>query len=174
MGLSQGSRLVSCYVWVLLSPLAGSVAAQSRPQPVGEISAGPVLFADDGVVTEPFVGGALRVYVSPRLGIGPELVAIRGDSHSHLMLTGNLTFDVLGPVKGRAREITPFLVAGGGLFTTRDRFTTGTYTSTEGAFTAGGGVRARVGDRLTIGADARVGWELHLRLNAVIGVRLGR
>jgi hypothetical protein len=40
-----------------------------------------------------------------------------------------------------------------------------TFTSSEGAFTAGGGVRALVGDRVTIGVDMRVGWELHLRLN---------
>jgi hypothetical protein len=44
----------------------------------------------------------------------------------------------------------------------------------EGAFTAGGGVRALVGPRVFVGAEARVGWELHLRLNGIIGVRLGR
>ena len=38
----------------------------------------------------------------------------------------------------------------------------------------GGGVRALVGDRVTVGVDARVGWELQLRLNGSIGVRLGR
>ena len=45
---------------------------------------------------------------------------------------------------------------------------------TEGAFTAGGGVRAFASDRVTVGIDARVGWELHLRVNGFVGVRLGR
>ena len=31
-----------------------------------------------------------------------------------------------------------------------------------------------VGDRVTVGVDARIGWETHVRVNGVIGVRLGR
>jgi len=38
----------------------------------------------------------------------------------------------------------------------------------------GGGVRALVGDRVTIGIDARVGWELHVRVNGLVGLQLGR
>ena len=49
-----------------------------------------------------------------------------------------------------------------------------TFTSTEGAFTAGGGVRALIGRRAFVGAEARVGWELHIRLNALIGFQFGR
>ena len=30
------------------------------------------------------------------------------------------------------------------------------------------------GDRVTVGLDARLGWETHLRINGVVGVRLGR
>lgn len=50
---------------------------------------------------------------------------------------------------------------------------TGTFTSSEGALTAGGGVRAVLGDRVIIGVDARLGWEPHVRVNGVVGVRLG-
>jgi hypothetical protein len=50
----------------------------------------------------------------------------------------------------------------------------GTFTSTEGSFTAGGGVRGLVADRVIVGVDARVGWELHLRIAGVIGWRFGR
>jgi len=64
------------------------------------------------------------------------------------------------------------IVAGGGLFQTRERFPVGTFTSSEGAFTAGGGVRAALGQRVTVGVDTRVGWELHLRVSGLIGVRL--
>ena len=155
---------------VALACLARPAAAQNRPDTAIEGAAGAFFFADDGVVEEAFLGGAARVYVSPRISIGPELAFVQGKNHSHLMLTGNVTWDVLGPVNGRPRRVTPFVVAGGGFFRTRESFFGGDFTSADGAFTAGGGVRAAAGRRAYIGAEARLGWELHLRLNAIIGV----
>ena len=149
--------------------------AQDRPGPAVEFSAGALLFADDSVVTEPFVGGAGRFYVSPRVSVGPEIAFISGDNHSHSMVTGNVTFDLLSPLPTGPRTVTPFFVVGGGWFQTREQFLNNeTFTSTEGAFTAGGGVRAHVSRRLFVGAEARVGWELHLRLNAIAGLTFGR
>jgi Outer membrane protein beta-barrel domain len=159
---------------VLAPPVASLAAAQDRPRPTVEFEAGWVGFADDGVVSESLVGASGRWYLRPRISVGPEVVYIRGDNHSHLMVTGNVTWDLLAPANGRPRSITPFVVAGGGVFQTRETFFSGTFRSTEGAFTAGGGVRAVVGDRVTIGADTRVGWELHLRVNGLVGFRLGR
>jgi hypothetical protein len=133
------------------------------------------LFADEGVVSEAFVGGAARFYVLPRIGVGPEISYIQGENHSHLMLTGNVTFDLLRPVNGEPRAVTPFAVVGAGLFRTSESFpNNGSFSSMEGAFTAGGGVRALVGKSVFVGAEARVGWELHLRLNGMIGVHFGR
>jgi len=97
-----------------------------------------------------------------------------GQNHSHLVVTGNVTWDVFAPTNGRPRRVTPFLVAGGGVFQTRQTFFSETFTSSEGAFTAGGGVRALIGERVTVGVDARVGWELHLRINGLVGLQLGR
>jgi len=147
--------------------------AQERPAPVIEVAAGWLSFPDDGIVREALVAGAARWYVSPRLGIGPEISYISGRNHSHVIATGNLTWDILPRSSGGARPVTPFLVAGGGLYQTREQFPVGPYTSGEGAFTAGGGVRARAGNRVTVGVDARIGWELHLRINGLVGVRLG-
>jgi len=120
------------------------------------------------------IGAAGRFNLSPRVAVGPELLYISGDNHSHLVLTGNLTFDFLAPRAGRAPPLTPFLVVGGGMFQTRESFAAEDFTHTEGAFTAGGGVRAAVGDRVTVGLDARLGWEAHFRINGLVGVRLGR
>ena len=114
----------------------------------------------------------VRLYLAP-VSVGPELVYIHGDNHSHLMVTGNVTWDLLAPTNGRPPAITPFLVVGGGCFQTRETFFSGSFTSREGAFTAGGGVRSVVGDRVTIGADARIGWELHLRVNGLVGTTAG-
>jgi hypothetical protein len=151
--------------------LSGRAIAQDRPGPAAEFSAGWVGFADDGVVSEGMVGGAIRWYVSPRVSVGPEVLFIDGSNHSHFVLTGNFTFDLLSPVNGRPRGVTPFVVAGGGLFQTRETFLNGPFTSTEGAFTAGGGVRARAGDHVNFGVDARIGWELHVRVNGFVGVQ---
>jgi hypothetical protein len=158
---------------LLASPLAGRVAAQERPGPVVEFTVAWMGFPDDGLVSESVGGGAGRFYVSPRISLGPEVAFIQGDNHSHLMATGNITVDLLSPVAGsRARRVTPFVVVGGGLFQTRSRFSTGTFSSNEGAFTAGVGVRALVGDRVTVGVDTRIGWEPHIRVSGVVGIRL--
>lgn len=167
--------LVGLSVLALLAPpMAHAVNAQGRPSPAAEVAAGWVGFADDGIVGETLIGGAARVYLLPRLGVGPEVLYLRGQRHSHLVLTGNITWDLFAPTNGRPPAVTPFLVVGAGLFQTRETFPSGDFTSSEGAFTAGGGVRALAGDRVTIGLDARIGWELHMRVNATVGVRLGR
>jgi hypothetical protein len=170
---TAASAIIIAFISVA-SPLATPAAARERPGPSAEFAAGALLFADDGVVREGFVGGAVRFYLLPRVSIGPELASIEGTNHSHLMLTGNVTFDSLGPVGGRPRMITPFAVVGAGLFRTRESFPGNEdFASSEGAFTAGGGVRFLVGERVMLGAEARIGWELHIRLNAMVGVRLG-
>jgi opacity protein-like surface antigen len=148
--------------------------AQDRPAPAVDLSAAWVGFADDGVVGETLVGGAFRWPVSPRVAIGPELVYISGSRHSHAVVTGNLWWDLAPRRAGASSRVTPFLVAGGGAFSTRADFVRETFTSWEGAFTAGGGVRVAASDRVDVGVDARVGWELHLRVGGVVGIRLGR
>lgn len=158
---------------LLAVPMADLAAAQDRPGLAAELAAGWVGFADDSIVSESLVGGAARWYLLPRVSVGPELVYIHGANHSHLVVTGNVMWDVRAPTNGPPR-VTPFLVAGAGVFQTREHFFSGTYTSNEGAFTAGGGVRALVGDRATVGIEMRAGWETHIRINGVVGVQLGR
>ena len=166
---------VAIVVFVLLAaPMAHTAVAQDRPGPAVELAAGWVGFADDGIVSEGLVGGAARWYLLPRFSVGPELVYIHGPNHSHLVVTGNVTWDVLAPTNRRPHRVTPFLVAGGGVFQTRERFLNGSYTSSEGAFTAGGGLRAFVGDRVTVGFETRLGWEPHIRINGLVGLQLGR
>jgi len=155
---------------LFLALLPGTARGQDRPGPASEFSAGWVGFADDGIVSEGMVGGTVRWYVLPRISVGPELAFIEGSNHSHFVLTANVTFDLLSPVNGQPRAVTPFLVAGAGMFQTRETFFNGPFTSTEGAFTVGGGVRVRAGDRVTLGIDTRIGWEPHVRVNGFIGV----
>jgi hypothetical protein len=161
-------------VMFVASALLGTAAAQERPRPAVEITAGWMGFADDGIVSESMVGGAARWYWSRRASVGPELVYMSGSNHNHLAMTGNVTYDLVPPNNGRSRLVMPFLVAGGGLFQTRETFFDDDFVSTDGAFTAGGGVRVSASDRVFIGIDSRVGWELHLRVNGFLAVQLGR
>lgn len=155
--------------------IAAPAAAQPpRPPAAIEIEAGSTGFADDGIAWEGTLGAAARFYVSPRVSIGPELTTIRGGNHSHLVLTGNVVFDVRRPVNGRPAAVTPYVVVGGGMFRTRETFFDDAFVSSEGAFTVGGGVRALVGDRVTVGGDVRLGWEPHVRVAGHVGVLLGR
>ena len=87
-----------------------------------------------------------------------------------LFATGNLTFDFFNPAT--ARPVTPYLVAGAGVMRHTGEVGVGTYTSTEGTFTAGVGVRARLSNRAYLGAEWRVGWEPHTRIHAVVGFNL--
>lgn len=95
---------------------------------------------------------------------------------SNQLVPGNVAFDVLDRLSGGGpRSIMPYAVVGAGLFQTTQQFPKNdTFTSSEGAFTAGGGVRTLVGEYVTVGAEARVGWELHLRVNGTIGIQLGK
>ena len=174
-GICGQRARVAIVVFVLLAaPMAHLAVAQDRPGPAVDLAAGWVGFADDGIVSEGLVGGAARWYLLPRVSVGPEIVYIHGTNHSHFVVTGNVTWDLFAPTKGRPPAVTPFLVAGGGVFQTREDFFNGTYTSSEGAFTAGGGVRALVADRVTLGLEVRAGWEPHIRINGLIGLQLGR
>ena len=158
-------------LWFLYLSTLSTASAAQLPSPVVEVSGGSIGFTD---ATESFLGGAVRLYVLPRVSVGPEVTYIFADNHSHLMFTGNVVFDFLRPERGQPRRITPFGLVGGGIFQTRNQFLVANFTSTEGAFTAGGGIRALLGNRVTLGGDLRIGWELHVRAGATIGIRLGK
>lgn len=156
-----------------LAVTAGAARAQDRPAAAVEGQAGWAGFVDEGVVNHSVVGAAARLYLTPRLAVGPELVYMVGPSGDRdLFFTGNLTFDLVAP--SPARQATPYLVVGGGLFRHTSRLLVGTFTSNEGAFTAGGGVRVRLGERAFLAPEARAGWETHVRLGVSIGVELGK
>lgn len=159
---------------VVLGGLIASAEAQERPAPALDLSAGWIGFADDGLVGEGAVGGAFRWHLTPRLSVGPEVTFIQGENHSHQVLTGNLVVDLRAPAPDGTPRITPFVVIGGGMFRTSESFSGRSFASTEGAFTVGGGIKGPVSKRVELGVDVRLGWEPHLRIAGVLGIRLGR
>ncbi len=93
-------------------------------------------------------------------------------SDRDFILTGNIMMDIVAPTAERPRPATPFVVLGGGLFRNSQRFQSGRFSSTEGAFTAGAGVRVWASRRVLAAADARIGWDTHVRIAASVGVAL--
>ncbi|OFW22446.1 MAG: hypothetical protein A3H97_02330 [Acidobacteria bacterium RIFCSPLOWO2_02_FULL_65_29] len=157
--------LVAAAMLAAASPLA----AQGRP--AAEITTGWAAFPDDGVVGETLFGAAARLPISPRVSIGPEIAYMWGEQTIRdLMVTGNLWFDFLAPSAGQAPRTTPYVVVGGGLFRHSSKFFGQTFSTTEGAFTAGGGARVWLGPSVYLAPEVRVGWELHLRASVTLGV----
>jgi hypothetical protein len=161
----------------LSAALTCAVPAQAqsiRPPASIEVLAGYAGFADDALIEHAVFGGAARVYLTPRISVGPEITYMRGpNTDRDWFYLGNLTWDIRHPQAGRPPRVSPFLIVGGGLFTHSDDFPSGTYTSSEGAFAGGGGVRVQVNDRLYAMGDFRIGSELHFRITGGIGVRVG-
>jgi hypothetical protein len=135
-------------------------------------TAGYAGFVDDATKNFFVAAGSIRKHVTPRLSIGPEFVFMQGGSgvtDRVIMLTGNVVFDIYPTHGANARRATPFLVGGFGGFWRRDQVGTGPFWAFDPAFTAGGGLRARIADRVSVAGEYRIGWELHQRLTGSIG-----
>jgi hypothetical protein len=162
-------------VVALITAAPAAAQSSSRPPAALDFLAGYAGFADDATIDHGVAGASARFYVSPRLALGPELAYMWGPGFDRdLFLTGNLTFDLLRPQRGRPPRVSPFLVAGAGFSVYRNRFGPNSFTSYEGAVTGGGGVRVWFSDRVYATADFRLGWELHCRATGGVGISLGR
>ncbi len=160
--------------WTLAALLAAWVAGagQARgqePRPIAfEGTVGWAGFVDDATKHHALVGGAVRFPIGRRVSVGPEIVFADGSTEDDTFVLGSIWID-LGPSPERSRVV-PFVVLGAGYMRHSQWFGSQRLTSGEGSFTAGGGVRAHLTDRLYAGGDLRVGWELHLRAAGHIGV----
>jgi hypothetical protein len=149
-------------------------AAQSiRPPASVEFFAGHAAFADDAAIEHSVVGGAGRIYVTPRISIGPEVTYMRGpDGDRDWFFLGNVIVDFRSPHSGRPPRVSPFAIAGAGFFTHSDRVGTSIYSSGEGTFAAGAGTRVHITERLYAVGDLRFGWEWHYGITGGIGMSL--
>ena len=153
---------------LLVSPM-GLAAQSSARSPVAgvDIVGGYAGFIDDALVDHAVVSTTVRYHLTRRVSIGPELVYMIGPGNDRdLFLTGNLIVDFLV-----GRPVNPYAVVGGGLMRHSDQFGGRAFSAVEGAWTAGGGVRIRLTDRVSALGEFRVGWEPHVRTTGGVGVR---
>lgn len=148
--------------------LTGAARAQSSSHPVVvEGHGGYAEFIDESPIRHAVIGAAGRVYVVPRVAVGPEVTWMRGpDLGRYWFITGNGWIDLR---RSSAGGVTPYLVAGMGLLRHRSLVGTGVYVNRERTFTAGVGARGHIGERWFIAPEFRVGGDGHWRLNAAVG-----
>jgi len=163
--------VVVIVVGVVIGSAPSYAQSSERPGPAVEIFAGHAGFVDDSTIPHTVLGGAGRFYFSPRLAAGPEFAYMWGPRLDRdIVLTGNLTWDLLRENGSNPPIVVPFIVGGVGAFRHNEGF--GGHTET--TFTAGGGTRVRINDRLYGLVDFRIGWELHYRITGGIGVKLSK
>ena len=161
----------------MLSGVGQPVLAQGKPTPIVEAVVGRSGFIDEAWDYFGTIGGGVRLFVTPRLAIGPEVAYLSGEfDASNLTVTANMTFDIV-PDDGR-RRVVPYLVAGGGYLRQKTLVGGGPgstalvpFTSSEGTMSAGLGARIAFGSNVFVAPEFRLGLEPESRLAVTIGVR---
>jgi hypothetical protein len=163
-----------------LSEVGQPVLAQDKPALIVEAVVGRSGFIDEAWDYFGTIGGGARVFVTPRLAIGPEVAYLSSEEDvpeaSNLTVTANMTFDIVRDDGGR--WIVPYLAVGGGYL--RQKTTVGSgpgstarvpFTSSEGTMSAGAGARIALGSHLFVAPEFRLGWEPETRIAVTIGMR---
>jgi hypothetical protein len=163
-----------------LSALGQPVLAQDKPAPIVEAFVGRSGFIDEVWDYFSTIGGGMRVFVTPRLAIGPEVAYLSGEfdalEASNLIVTAHMTFDIVRD-DGR-RPVVPYLAAGGGYLRQKTLVGSGPgstalkpFTSSEGTMSAGVGARLALGSQLFVAPEFRLGWAPETRIAVTIGMR---
>ena len=153
--------------------LATSAFAQTDASAVkagtttAEVSFNYAAFFDDGAIDHRGVAGTMRVHVTPRLSIGPELRYLMGPGDDRdVVLTGNLTIDFRKPRVGQAGRIEPYAVVGAGLLS----HSSTNWSGVSPFVTWGGGARVWLARQVYAASDVRLGWYPHMRVTTTVGI----
>ncbi len=167
--LVTGSLAVLCLLGVSVASAQPAAPLEGR-RFVLEASVGHAEFADSPPVPHSVFSAGGRVYVSRRVALGPELTVMRGPGIDRdTFLAANATFDLLVPAPARPVLVVPYLIGGLGFVSMTTQVGTGPYSSSEGTFTTGAGVRVASRQGWFIAPEVRIGWELHWRAGVQIG-----
>ena len=177
----SGRVITALTIAAALSGIGQPVLAQEKPAPIVEAFVGRSGFIDEVWDYFRTVGGGARLFVTPRVAIGPEVAYLSGQGDaieaSNLTITANVTFDLVRD-DGR-RRIVPYLAAGGGYIRQRTLVGGGPgstalvpFTSSEPTLSAGVGARIALGSHLFVAPEFRLGWAPETRVAVTIGTRI--
>jgi hypothetical protein len=170
------SRILALAALFTCGVFLGAASAQSsdiRFVPPGttaaEATIGYTGFGDDGLIHHTGTGATVRVHVTPRISVGPEISYHIGPSHDRdLLVQGLAYFDFRRPSAGHPRRLESYVLAGAGLMAHDSGY------GSSGSLTAtwGGGVRLWVSRQAYVVADGRLGWPRNVRVVTGLGLLL--
>jgi hypothetical protein len=147
---------------------AGNAAAQERPGPAIDVTAGWAGFVDESIIDHASAGVSARVFVTPRLSLGPELTYMIGPGTDRdLFMMGAVVYE--WPLL--AARVVPYVMGSAGAMRHRSRF--GAFVGYTHAYAGGTGVRFRIADRVFAGGEVRLGIEPHFRMGGIVTIRAG-
>jgi len=133
----------------------------------GEVSFNYTAFFDDAAIDHRGVAGGMRVHLTPRVSVGPELAYLIGPRDDRdLVLTGNLTFDFRKPRIGQPGRVEPYVIVGAGLLS----HTSNNWSGVSPFVAWGGGARVWLGRNVYAASDVRLGWSPHMRVSGTVGI----
>ena len=125
-------------------------------------------FVDSPTDYHSAVGGAVRVRLSGAFSVEPEFLYLRGSArHEDYAFQTAFIWEFW-----RGTSVRPYLVTGAGVVHSRFRFPGAQAERfSSNGFTAGvgAGVRIRIGNRLWLSPEFRVGWEPIIRATVSVG-----
>lgn len=143
--------------------------AQAQSEGAVTFGGGWAAFADEGRIDHGAVGVGVEWRALPHLAVGPEVLYMIGPGDDRdLFVVGIARVGILDL---RSR-VAPFVTVGGGIMTHSSSFGASSYSSTEGAFIVGGGVRVNVSSRVFVAPEFTMGWEPHIRTSVMVGIRM--
>ena len=148
---------------------AAARAESSAAVPALTFTGGRADFADDGAIPHGVFGGGLQWVATRHITVGPEVLYMVGPGEDRdLFVLGVARIGIL-PLH---RRVAPFVTGGAGMMTHSNRFGGRPFSSVEGAFIVGGGVRINATPNVYIAPEFTMGWEPHLRYSVTVGVRI--
>ena len=149
-GLS-GTLAAAALVLFCILPARAQQGELTPPKVEVKATFGGAGFGDELSNPHVVAGGSVRLYLTRRFSVEPELLYMRGSSNDQdYVFTPGVAYDLTDPTG----KVVPYIAGGAGAFHHRGRFTS----STSWTGSVGGGVKIFLSDRLFIAPDARFGY----------------
>lgn len=134
-----------------------------------DVIAGYAGFIDEDMIDHLVAGVSVRWLVTPRLGMGVEVLSMRGPGEDRdWSVVPTLVWDLRS--HGR---VVPYVTGGAGWMLTTLEVGTGLYSFSSWTASGGGGFRIGLSPSTSLSLEARLGNEPATRLTAAVGWRFG-
>lgn len=149
----------------LILLVAASARAQNKPRPEIKATTGWVGFIDESWINHTIVGGAARFYLTPRIGVEPEILYMIGPgSDRDVTLIPHVSFDFLS-----RENVRPYAIGGAGWMHHSQKIGPIRFSDNEWVGNGGVGVKYFLTPRLFVAPEFRIGFETILRAAVSIG-----